>query len=77
MRGTSGKLEVDELTEETLAFLRKGSLGDLMRAYEKFKDDPSVDKEILATLHSRIKKSYSAKFKQGVAMHRMFNEEDK
>jgi glycogen synthase len=74
MRGTWGKMEIDELTEETLAYIKKGSLGDRMKAHQQFKDDPTVDKDLLDRLFQMVRKEYSAKFMRGIAEIQMFNE---
>lgn len=66
-----GQMEVDELNDETFTLLRKGSLGDRMRAYEKFKEDPESDRVLLEKLLNLIKKEYSAKFMQSMALQQM------
>lgn len=70
-----GTIEIDELNDETFALLRKGSLGDRMRAYEKFKESPDTDKVLLEKLLGLIKKEYSSKFMQSMALRQMFEDE--
>ncbi len=66
-----GQMEVDELNDETFSLLRKGSLGDRMRAHEKFKDDQDSDPVLLEKLFKLIKKEYSAKFMQSMVLQQI------
>ena len=77
MKGTWGKIELDTLNQETYKYLlENGSLGDRINAYEKFKTDSTIDKDILHKLHKRIKKEYSAKFIRHLEMKSITKEEN-